>query len=171
MLLLFLGEYFDLHMPGLSEAMGLLLSKLNYSLEVRLNKLISVGSLTQTVTFEYHVLGRIFIFSGFFACFFFNKGQIKSSIYLNVYIDMYYLKNDDYLLVSESKTEIMTITLKCICLFESRQNVNLIWSGLITGRNKEGSSQGSRLLVALNLLWSGCLLCLNQSSGMQYCCP
>lgn len=65
MLLLFLGEYFDLYMPGLSESMGLLLSKFNCSLEVRLNKIISTGSLTQTVTFEYYVLRKTM------------KGQIK----------------------------------------------------------------------------------------------
>lgn len=58
MLLLFLGEHFDLYMPGLSESMGLLLSKLNWSLEVRLNKIISTGSLISTVTFEYYVLGK-----------------------------------------------------------------------------------------------------------------
>lgn len=71
MLLLFLGEYFDLYMTGLSEPMGLLLSKLNYSLEVRLNKMISAGSLTQTVTFEYYGLGRIFIYFRIFGLFFF----------------------------------------------------------------------------------------------------
>ena len=68
MLLLFPGEYFDLYMPELSEFMVLLQSKLHCSLEVRLNKMISAGSLTQTVIFEYYVLGRIFL-SGFFAYF------------------------------------------------------------------------------------------------------
>lgn len=85
-------------MPGLSELMDLLQSKLSYSLEIRLNKVIS-ASLTQTITFKYYVLGRIFISFRIFCPFF--KERSNQLIYLNVYIDMHYLKNDDYLLVSE----------------------------------------------------------------------
>lgn len=65
MLLLFHGEHFDLYMTGLSESVGLLLNKFNCSLEVRLNKIISTGSLTRSVTFEYYVLVKN------------KKGQIK----------------------------------------------------------------------------------------------
>ena len=46
----------------------------------------------------------------------------------------------------------MTIMLKCLCLFENKENINLIWSGLIPGRNKEATSLGSRMLVTVKLL-------------------
>lgn len=71
MLLLFLGEYFDLYVPGLSGPMGLLLSKPSYSLEFRLNKMMSVESLTQKLPFNI-IFGEENLFiSGIFALLYF----------------------------------------------------------------------------------------------------